>query len=93
MPIALLLAQLTGGGQSIHHRHLHVHQDQVVWLLLCHFQGYGAIAGDADVGSHRSQQLYRYLLVQLVVFCQQYAESVEAIAVAGLGGFKVIAVV
>ena len=34
------LANGAGGAQAIHDRHLHVHQDQVVILLIDHFNGF-----------------------------------------------------
>lgn len=82
------LAQQPGGGQAIHHRHLHVHQDQVVVGLGHHLQRDGAIAGDADISADRPQQLQRHLLIELVVFRQQDPEPVEAVVMGRLGWFE-----
>ncbi len=78
------LAQQPGGGQAIHHRHLHVHQDQVVVGLGHHLQRDGTIAGDADIGADRPQQLQRHLLIELVVFRQQDPEPVKAVVMGRL---------
>ena len=29
---------LASGFEAIHHRHLHIHQNQVIGALLCHFE-------------------------------------------------------
>ncbi len=85
LPDVFPLAQLPGGGQPIHHRHLHVHQDQVVGSLGRHIQCDGTIAGHAHFGAHRLQQLQRHLLIELVVFRQQDLQAVEAIVMGRLG--------
>lgn len=61
--------------QPVHHRHLDVHQDQVVGAVARHGEG-----GLADVG----QQFQRHLLVDGIVFGQQDA----AAAALPQGGFR-----
>ena len=50
---------------SVHHRHLHVHQDQIVGVPVCQefVQGCPAVFRPVHRDSDHLQQLHRYLTV------------------------------
>ena len=64
-----------GGFQPVHTRHLNVHQDYVVAVLLEQGQGFGAAAGLVHRHAVAFEQQLRYLAVHGVVFHQQHAAA------------------
>ncbi len=70
------------GFYAIHHRHLDVHQDQVIGvqaigLGLRFLAGNAAIFSNIHHHAHIAQYLASDLLVQFIVFCQQDARAVN----------------
>ena len=68
---ALVLPEPGGGGKTVHHRHLQVHQYTLIGLFIEHVDGFLAVVGNVDPESGLFQQFTGYLLVDLVVFYQQ----------------------
>ena len=76
--------------QTIHLRHLYVHQDQIVWLALQRFDDLLPVGGNVGLVAQATQDLQGYLLVDDIVFCEQDVQrmlagkgAVEARGVAG----------
>ena len=70
-----VLADGAGGGQAVHHRHLHVHQHHVIGHIgragTHHVHRDLAVVGHVHAEPGIGQQLARDLLVEQVVFDQQ----------------------
>ena len=64
------VANGTCGNQAIHHRHLHIHQDEVIGVGLRLAQSFCTVIRHIDAQSHFSQQLKRYFLIDRVVLNQ-----------------------
>src|ERR1700757_5349618 len=60
-----------GGGDAIHDRHLHVHQDQVVILFRNLLNRYGTVFRLIDEEMRILEQAYSDLTVEFVVLNQQ----------------------
>ena len=67
-----VLAQKPGGGQAVHHGHLHVHQHQVVGGLGEHVQCHLSVLGYVYHQACATQQFGPHLLVEVVVVHQQH---------------------
>ncbi len=76
-------ADAAGGLQTVHLRHLHVHQHEVVRELLDGLHRFDAVRGDVGAVPHRFEHQERDLLVDGVVLGQQHPQRV---AFAELGG-------
>ena len=61
--------------KPIHHRHLHVHQDQVKWLLAHFLQGVSAIFGQDHCHPDILQQLHGHFLIDRIIFTNQQATA------------------
>ena len=70
---AWVLAQLPGGGLSVHHRHLHVHQHNVIRGLAQLVQSHLAVVRHIHHKPRIAQQLHSHDLVEFVVLHQQHA--------------------
>ena len=64
-------ADNAGGGQSVHARHLHVHEDQIVVAALDQGDRLAAIVGHVGAMAQLGQQPHRHLLVDGVVLGHQ----------------------
>ena len=79
-------ADAAGGLQAIHHRHLHVHQYQIVAPFLQALDGLTTVLGDIDrKAEHFTQQFDRHFLIHPVVFGDQNPAAREVAAQAPLG--------
>ena len=72
------LANGPGGRHAVHHRHLHVHQDQIVGAVVHLFQSLGTVLSHVHHQAGLAQQLTGDLLVDLVVLDQQHAGATQA---------------
>ncbi len=85
-----MLAQFAGGGQAVHFRHHHVHQDEVDRLLGRRLRGLErgqrllAVAGDLDDGAQRFEDVGDGVDIAHVVLDDQDATAFQH-AVAALG--------
>ena len=70
-------AYFTGGFDAVHHRHLHVHQHQIVEMLADHLHGDFSVGGDGNRDSRFLQQFPGHLLIQLVVLHQQHRSAAQ----------------
>ena len=67
------LADLAGGLEAVHHRHLHVHQHQVVRDGLERLEGLGAVGHGLGAQAQFLEHAQRHLLVGDIVLGQQDA--------------------
>ena len=67
------LANFARGGETVHDRHLHVHQHRVECRGPHHAYRNGAVVGQFDLQTGALQQLACHFLVQVVVFHHQDA--------------------
>ena len=58
------------GNQTIHHRHLDVHENDVVGFMLGSFNGVMSVQGQIAGAAHAGQQRMGQCLVDRVVFNQ-----------------------
>ncbi len=72
---ALVPADFACGLQAVHHRHLHIHQHQVVSSGERHFEGFLTVAGNFDDKAFILQDFAGDLLIEQVVFRQQDAAA------------------
>ena len=71
-------ADFARGLQSVHDRHLHVHQDDVVAARLRLFDSQAAIFGKSDFETGILEQFDRHFLIEIVVFHEQHAGPSQA---------------
>ncbi len=73
------------GFQSIHDRHLQVHQHEVVRALRGALHAQRAVLGELDVNARRAEQFEGHLLIELVVFDEQDARTLQSSKISCLG--------
>ena len=78
-------ADSPGGLQSVHDRHLYIHQDQVVGSDACLGDGFLAVCRRVHTEVHSMEQFQCDLPVDRVIFRQQYLGAGRAPAECGLG--------
>ena len=59
--------------KSTHHRHLYIHEHYIKLLSADHLQGLFPVVGNAHDQSRLLQNFFSYLLVDLIIFRQQYS--------------------
>ena len=64
-----------GGGQAVHDRHLHVHQDDVEASAAAGRHGLGAVLDGDDLGARRRQDQLDHALVGRVILGQQHPQA------------------
>ena len=64
-------------GESIHHRHLHVHQHNIVDRATHLFHCGGAVGRQINIQLELAQERGRHFLIELVVFDQQHPAASE----------------
>ena len=63
------------GGVSIHHRHLDIHKNHIIWAFLDHIDCLLSVIGQADHQIGTFENFFGYLLVNFVIFHQQDVSS------------------
>ena len=81
----LALADARGGLEAAHHRHLHVHQDDVEVAAGVEGEGLLAVVGHLDLVTQFAQQAQREGAVDRVVLGQQHAQLAPLLAQAVAG--------
>ena len=80
---ALELANPACRGQTVHHRHLQIHQHDVEALLPARrLHALGAVVGNAHLASHALEEAHRDFLVDRIVFDQQHVALIARVRVA-----------
>ena len=74
------LADFHGGFHAAHFRHVRIHQNRVVVVLMQHLQGLDAVIGNIDGNTGQVQKLLYHLLVDSIVFCHQYPATGKCLA-------------
>ena len=58
-------------GVTIHHRHLDVHKNSVIWAFFDHLDRLLTVFGQADDQTDTLENFFGHLLINLVIFNQQ----------------------
>ena len=75
---ARVTADLAGGRHAVHHRHLHVHQHDVVPRSAYPLERHQSVLGQIHHEAGVAQQFAGHALVHIIVLHEQYARALEA---------------
>ena len=67
-------ANLSGGFEAIHSRHLHVHKNNVIRFALERLEHFDSVIGDVGLIPHLLKQTRRHFLVHEVIVRHQHSQ-------------------
>ena len=70
---ALEFAEHSGGFEAVHFGHLDVHENQIEGPPAEQIDGFPAVSGHEDRVASPLEETARQLLVDRIVFCEEYA--------------------